>query len=122
MNEYLKGKFTIYSDFEIRKLREDNGDIDLLIPLDLRTLNLYIENMPEFLSDRLQFNSVRNIILRFNTADDNNLCTIHLLDSVDILSSIVNFTLDYSNHWIIIVKDDYSSSMYIKSKENKGMI
>ncbi len=122
MNEYLKGKFTIYSDFEIRKLREDNGDIDLLIPLDLRTLNLYIENMPEFLSDRLQFNSVRNIILRFNTADDNNLCTIHLLDSVDILSSIVNFTLDYSNHWIIIVKDDYSSSMYIKSKENKWMI
>ena len=122
MNEYVNGKFSIYSDFEIRKLREDNGDIDLLIPLDLRTLNLYIENMPTFLSDRLQFNSVRNIILRFNTGDDNNLCTIHLLDSVDILSSIVNFTLDYSNHWIIIVKDDYSSSMYIKSKENKWMI
>lgn len=117
MNEYVKGKFTIYSDFEIRKLREDNGDIDLLIPLDLRTLNIYIENMPAFLSDRLQFKSVRNIILRFNTADDNNLCTIHLLDSVDILSSIVNFTLDYSNHLIRIVKDDYSSSMYIKLKE-----
>ncbi|AFS77573.1 hypothetical protein Curi_c04980 [Gottschalkia acidurici 9a] len=113
MNKYEKSNLVIHSDFEIRKLREENSDIDLLIPLDLRVVNLHINNMPEYISDRFQLIEVRNIIIRFTDDNKNNYCTIHFLKNIDLQSAIVNFTMDYKNHSIKIAKADYSVEMYI---------
>ena len=44
---------------------EDGPDIDLFIPIDYRTLNLYIEDMPAYMEGRIQLTEVRNIIIRF---------------------------------------------------------
>lgn len=113
MNKYENGKFVLYSDFEIRKIREEDTDIDLLIPLDLRVLNLQVEGMPKDIDGRFQFSEVRNIIIRFTTDKDNNYCTIHLLKSIDLHSAIVNFSLDYSNRSVEIRKSDFSVDMKI---------
>ena len=117
MNKYENGKLIIYSDIEIRNLREEYNDIDLLIPLDLRTLNLHIDNMPKYIEDRFQFNEVRNIIIRFTTNKNDNFCTIHLLKSIDIHSSIVNFTMNYDRHCIRIVNSDFSVEMFFEERE-----
>jgi len=119
MNKYENGRLIIYSDIEIRKLREENNDIDLLIPLDLRTLNLHINNMPKYIEDRFQFNEVRNIIIRFTTNKDDNICTIHLLNSIDIHSGIVNFTMNYDRHCIRIINSDFSVEIFLE--ELKGL-
>ena len=115
MNKYEKSNLVIYSDFEIRVLREENNDIDLFIPLDLRVLNLHIYDMPEYISDRLQFTQVRNIIIRFTTDNHNNYCTIHFLKDIDLQSAIINFTVNYKDHNIKIMKADYSVEMYIEN-------
>jgi len=113
MNRYENGEFILYSDFEIRTIREESGDIDLLIPLDLRVLNLHIEDMPTYIGDRFQFSEVRNIIIRFTKDEYNNYCTIHLLKNIDLHSAIMNFTLDYKGHKIEIKRKEYSVEMNI---------
>lgn len=117
MNKYEKFNLIIHSDFEIRKLREEKDDIDLLIPLDLSVLNLHIDNMPGYISDRFQLTEVRSILIRFTTDSNNNYCTIHFLKSIDIQSAIINFTMDYTNHNIKISKSDYSVEMYLLYNE-----
>lgn len=69
--------------------------------------------MPEYISDRFQFTEVKNILIRFTTDHDNNFCTIHFLKSMDLQSAIINFTMDYTNHNIKIIKSDYSVDMYL---------
>lgn len=118
MYRYTDNEFVLKSDFEIRTVREDGHDIDLLIPLELRTLNLYIDQMPNFLGDRFQFTEVRNIIIRITKNKDSSLCTIHLLNSVDIHSAIMNFTMDFEKHTIEIIKNEYSVEMNLRRKLN----
>lgn len=118
MYKFTKNKFDLFSDFEIRIVREDDRDIDLLVPLDLRTLNLFIDKIPDFLDSRFQFTEVRNIIIRLTKNIDDNYCTIHLLDSVDIHSAIMNFTMNYEEHSIYILKGDYSVEMNLRRKLN----
>src|SRR5699024_2902285 len=116
MGKYEKSNLIIHSDFPIRPLREENQDIDLVIPLDLRVLNLHMDNLPEYISDRFQFTEVRNILIRFNKNNNNNSCTIHFLKSIDLQSAIVNFTMDYTKHDIKIVRSDYSVEMYLRER------
>lgn len=116
MYSFTNREFVLNSDFEIRIVREDDQDIDLLIPLELRTLNLYIDQMPNFLDDRFQFTEVRNIIIRITKNSENSYCTIHLLNSVDIHSAIMNFTMDFEKHTIEIIKNEYSVEMYLRRK------
>lgn len=115
MNKYENGEFVLYSDFEIRTLREDGNDVDLFIPLDLRVLNLSLDKMPSYIDDRFQFNEVRSIIIRISMDEGNNYCTIHLLRSVDLLSAIMNFSMDYKNSIIKILSNYYSVDMEIRS-------
>lgn len=117
MNKYNNNGLNIYSDFEIRTLREMDQDMDLLIPIDLRVLNLYIDEMPEFISNRFQFTEVKNIIIRHTMDKGNTYCTIHLLRSIDMNSALVNFTVNYEDREIKIVDREYSVDMYIKDTE-----
>lgn len=115
--EYIIGNFLIISDFEIRILREEGPDIDLFIPLNLRTLNLHIEDLPSYINGRIQFPEVRSIIARFTKLKDEELCTIHLLKNIDIQSAIVNFEMNYKKHYIKLVQEEYSVEMYLNKKE-----
>lgn len=118
MYKYTNKEFDLFSDFEIRIVREDELDIDLLVPLDLRTLNMIIDEMPDFLDSRFQFTEVRNVIIRLTKNGGDNSCTIHLLDSVDIHSAIMNFTMNYDKHSIYILKNDYSVEMSLRRKSS----
>lgn len=114
--KYENGNFRITSDFEIRLLKEEGPDVDLFIPLNLRTLNLHIDGLPEYINGRIQFPEVRNIIVRFTKLKDNEFCTIHLLDSVDLQSAIANFEMNYKDYYIKIIKEEYSVEMYLEKK------
>ena len=114
---YNRDKLYINSDFEIRTIREDEGDIDLFIPIENRSLSLYFDDTRDFLCSRMQFSIVKNLIFRFSTDVNNNTATIHMLKSIDLHSSVVNFEIDYSNHMIEIDDKEYSVEMRIKRKD-----
>lgn len=115
--EYRKGDFLIISDLDIRILREEEFDIDLFIPLDMRTLNLYIEELPDYINKRFQFPQVRNLIVRFSTMKDEQYCTIHLLKNIDLKSAVINFEMEYKDYYIRLEEKDYYNNMYLKKKE-----
>ncbi len=56
---YEKEKLIIKSDFEIRTLMEQNSDVDLFIPTNFRTLNLYLEDLPDYIDSRIQLTEVK---------------------------------------------------------------
>lgn len=116
MKLYMQGNLKIESDFEIRILREEGDDIDLFIPLEYRTVNLYLADLPAYLDDRIQFTEIRNVIIRFSTEKDNDYCTIHFLDSIDLHSAVANLVINYKDHYISIKNQAYSSQVSIKRK------
>lgn len=114
--EYRKGSFLILSDFEIRLFVEEGPDIDLIVPLENRTLNLYIEGMPNYIDGRLQLLEVRNILIRFSVQENNKLCTVHFLRNIDLKSAIMNFVFSYENHYILIKNNEYNVEMAVIKK------
>lgn len=115
---FHNSNLNIDSDFEIRIIRETNEDMDIIIPLEDRTLNVYLEDLPEYLVSRLQFPVVKNIIIRFCKSETNNICTIHLLRNIDLKSAIVNFEMDYSNYYLTIKSGEYFTEFRIIKKGN----
>ncbi len=112
---YKNYNLNLISDFEIRTIYEDENDIDLFIPINNRTLNIYFENLPKYLDDRFQLNEVKNILIRLSKIENNNLSTIHFLRNIDLKSSILNFIINYENIKINIVEEEFNNNIYIKS-------
>ncbi|EOC99597.1 hypothetical protein [Caldisalinibacter kiritimatiensis] len=108
----------IETDFEIRVIRETEEDMDIIIPLEDRTLNVVMEDLPEYLVSRFQLPVVKNIIVRFCKTNENNICTIHLLRNIDLKSSIMNFEIDYSKVYLKIKNKDYFTQFNIMKKDN----
>lgn len=110
LNQY---GFNLQSDFELRILREDDEDIDLIIYLDDKTLNLYFDDMPDYITDRIQCSMIKNILIRLSKQKDNYLCTIHLLRNIDLHSSVLNFVFDYRNSKLRIEDSNYFATLKI---------
>lgn len=113
LNQY---GFNLQSDFELRILREDDEDVDLIISLDNKTLNLYFDDMPNYIIDRIQCSMIKNIVIRLSKHEDNYLCTIHLLRNIDLHSSVLNFIFDYRNTRLRI--EDLKHSVTLKILNN----
>ncbi|MCF6461320.1 hypothetical protein [Clostridium sp. Cult3] len=113
---YEKGNLRIESDFEVRTFMENEFDVDLFIPTNFRTLNLYLEDLPDYIDSRIQLTEVKNIVLRFTTKEDNDYCTIHFLRNIDLQSAMINFVINYREHYIVLKDREYSGEMYIKRK------
>lgn len=118
---YINGNFILISDFEIRQIRQEdeNGDVDLFIPIGCRTVNLFIPFIDEDKMSRIQLCEVKNIVIRFNTKGGNNRCSIHFLKNIDLLSHLLNFELNYENYEIIIRQKKYSVSFIVALKGNQ---
>jgi hypothetical protein len=93
---YEKSNLKIVSDFEIKEIQKDEYNIDLIIPIEYRCVNLYFDNFSKYINSRVQFPKVKSILIRFCTTEDNNICTIHFLSDSGIHSTIANFEIDYS--------------------------
>lgn len=102
------------SDFETRVLYEDESDIDIIIPIDNRTLNLNLAGMPKYINSRMQFPLVKNIIIRLSKSKEINTCTIHFLRSIDLQSSITNFEVNYANYVLRVKLVEYSAEFSIE--------
>ena len=113
---YNKGNFCIDSDFEIRTVRAEGDDIDLFIPIGNRTLNMYFDEEMKPLYSRMQFSIIKNLIFRYSVSTENNIATIHMLRSIDLHSSVVNFEIDYSNHMVEIKDKEYFVEMKIRTR------
>lgn len=114
--KFNKYNLLINSDYEIRKVYEDENDLDLFIQLERRTLNIFFKDMPAYLDQRFQLNNVNSIIVRISKLENNNKATIHFLENIDLHSSLVNFILDYTNLEILIKEEDFSTNLYIKER------
>ena len=91
---FKRGEFNLKSNFDIRIIREYEGDIDLFIDLNYKTFDLEI-GKNEIGVSRIQFPMVRGAIIRFN--ENEYICTIHLLRDIDLHSAFANFEVDYKN-------------------------
>ncbi len=96
----------IISDFDIRIVHEDQWDIDLLIPLNNRTLNFSSKIQTQDLFDIIQFPHVYGLLVRIAKSDDNNSATLHVLRNIDLNSTIASFELNYEN--LILSIENYS--------------
>jgi hypothetical protein len=93
---YKKSNLKIASDFEVKEIQKDEYNVDLIIPIGYRCVNLHFDNLPRYINSRVQFPSVKSILIRFCTIEDNNICTIHFLSDSGIHSTMANFEIDYS--------------------------
>lgn len=94
---YENSKLKVISSFEIRELTHPKGDIDLIIPIGNRVMNLNLPGLPAYFLGRLQFTNVSSLIIRYNTSPGNNEATIHLMRSIDMTTALVNFTINYKS-------------------------
>ncbi|WDV45587.1 hypothetical protein PV797_19150 [Clostridiaceae bacterium M8S5] len=117
MKSFILNKFKLKSHMDIRILREDENDVDIIIPLEKSVLNLTFENAPKSLRGRIQFTDAKNIILRFCKSEEYQACTVHVLKSIDLFSAVANFELDYSNISINISNSIGSTEMVLYSNE-----
>ena len=76
---YINGNFILKSAFEIREIRKEdqNGDVDLFVPIEYRTVNLFIPFIDKNKMSRIQVCEVKNIVIRFNVKKENNRCSIY---------------------------------------------
>lgn len=102
------------TDFEIRTLRDEASDADILIPLGERTLNIEMEGLPGYLGGRLQSCMAANILIRLSKEKGNASATVHILRSIDLYSAMLNFEIDCSSCSISISDEGYSVLMRIK--------
>lgn len=111
--EYENHKLKLISDFPIKVIREDKNEIDLIINLDYRCLNL---NLPEksTINSRIQFTIVKGIMIRYCKDNGNNIATIHFMKDSGLHSTMANFELNYLDKKIIIKQEDNSVEMFIE--------
>ncbi len=102
---YSNSNLNIESDFPIRTIDQGNNDLDLIIPLDNRVLNLSIKTTDPKFPQTFQFTQVSSIIIRYNTNPMNNTCTIHFLRDLDMITALVNFELSYKDLYFRIIKE-----------------
>lgn len=107
----------IISDFEIRVLREDENDIDFLIPINNRPINLIFCELPDYLNNRFQLNSSYGVLIRM-AKYQNNQATIHTLKNIDLNSSFLNFEISYTNH-LLKLKDCTSFIEFVIEKRKE---
>jgi hypothetical protein len=105
---YEKSNLNIVSDFEIMEIQKDEHSVDLIIKVEYRCVNLYFDNFPKYINSRIQFPSVKSMLIRFCTIEDNNTCTIHFLSDSGIHSTIANFEVDYSETYIEVKDKEFS--------------
>lgn len=108
---------SLISDFEIRVLREDEDDVDLLVPINHRPINIVFCDMPDYFNDRFQLNSIYGILIRI-TKYQNNRATIHILKNIDLNSSFINFEICYDHHLFKLI--DHTSSIEFVIENRKG--
>lgn len=113
---YEKNKLKVDSDFKIREIEKDEYNIDLIIPLEYRCVNLYFTDFPKCISSRVQFPSVKSILIRFCIIEDNNICTIHFLSDSGIHSTLANFEMDFSEIYIEVKDREFFVDMIMRHK------
>lgn len=108
-NNYLKLK----SDLEIVELNNDGIDSDIIISLKGKVLNIEIDNMPEFLLNRIQLTEVKSILIRFSLKKDYKSGMIHFLRVIDLNTPLMNIEVDFSKVEIIIKDEEFNVNMKI---------
>lgn len=113
---YEKSNLKIITDFEVKEIKKDEYNFDLIIPIEYRCVNLYFEDLPKYMNSRVQFPSVKSILIRFCIIEDNNICTIHFLSDSGINSTVANFEMDYSETDIEVRNSEFFIDMKVRLK------
>ena len=115
---YEKSNLKIASDFKVKEIQKDEYNIDLIINLEYRCVNLYFMELPKYINSRVQFPNVKSVLIRFCTIEDKNICTIHFLANSGIHSTIANFEIDYSETYIEVEDKEFSVDVRLGVKKS----
>lgn len=100
MYQYNNYGLTLTSSFPIKAFKENSKEIDLIINLNNRTVNLNLPSI-KYLQSRMQFNGIENILIRIRK-DENSIGTIHFLKENAIHSTLCNFEIDYKDLNVVV--------------------
>ncbi|MBU3158873.1 hypothetical protein KPL37_03720 [Clostridium frigoris] len=115
---YEKNNFKINSDFKLKEIQKDKYNVDLIIDVEYRCVNIYFNNFTKLVNYRVQFPLVKSILVRFCNVNENNICTIHLLSDSGIYSSMANFEIDYSKIYLEVCRKDFFVSLTMNDEED----
>ena len=115
---YKNSNLKIISDFKIKEIQKHKYNVDLIIEVEYRCINLYFDNLPNYIKSRVQFPSVKSIFIRFCIVEDNNICTVHFLSDSRIYSTIANFEIDYSQIYMEIRDKEFSVDIKIMTTKS----
>ena len=115
---YEKSNLKIVSNFEVKEINKDEHNIDLIIKVEKRCVNLYFEDLPRYIKPRMQFPAVKSILIRFCVKEDNNICTVHFLRDSGIHSTMANFEIDYSSAVIEVINQEFFVDIKIRQEGN----
>ena len=115
---YKKSNFKIISDFKVKEIQKDKYNVDLIIEVGYRCVNLYFDNLPNYIKSRIQFPSVKSIFIRFCIIEDNNICTVHFLNDSGIHSTMANFEIDYSQIYMEVRDKEFSVDIKIMATKS----
>lgn len=115
---YEKDNFKIKSDFKIKEIQKDKYNVDLIIDVEYRCVNIYFNNFNKLIDSRVQFPLVKSILIRFCNIKENNICTIHLLSDSAIHSAMANFEIDYSKICLEVCRKDFFASLTMNEEEH----
>lgn len=115
--EYRFKNLIINSNLEIRVLDEFDNDIDLIVNLDSRVVNIYLNSMPNYLLDRFQLTEVKAILIRVSKIGGNDTATVHFFRVIDLNSSLLNFSFDYGEMFLEILEGEYAVDFRIRKKQ-----
>lgn len=110
------GNLNLYTDFEYRIIREEEGDIDLFIDVNYRSLDLECDEC-NFFNGRIQFPFVRSLILRINK--ESHLMTVHLMRDIDLFSAFANFEFNYKDY-IFNIKNNQEKVLISRTKNKES--
>lgn len=114
MEEFNMYNLNLISDFPVKVFKERDEDLDLIIPIENRTVNLCIDNMPQVIASRIQYNAVNSIMIRISKDEDDNIGTIHFLSNEGVHSTVSNFEIDYGKCNIkVLFKEHYVDILFI---------
>lgn len=111
MKEFNNYNLNLISDFPVKIFKDREEDLDLIIPIENRTVNLCVDNMPQVIASRIQYSNVNSLMIRISKEESNNIGTVHFLSDEGAHSTMSNFEIDYGKWHIKVLLKEYSVDM-----------
>lgn len=99
----------IKSDFEIRTLRENKIEKDLLIDTGGRVLNLFFPKLAPYIKGRIQLTEVSHVLIRYAFKGP-KILGLYFMRNIDMSTPLMQVDIDFTGKEFIFTKEEFAAS------------